>query len=185
MTDEELKQSIDKQLDFCECMATDLGWTVNHKLAPKILKRVILKNMYCPCVVEENEDTSCPCREKRINNHCCCNLYIDHPETLTMKEKQEQILYKMIRGYEHLPLAKSLASYVVYGSDKWTPSSFEQAIFDNDLTKSLMTADDVNILHLRDYAEFVHNTFPSGVYDGPEGWTSKEAESFVVMCFGV
>lgn len=30
---------------------------------------------YCPCMIAKNEDTKCPCKDKRENNICICGLY--------------------------------------------------------------------------------------------------------------
>lgn len=40
--------------------------------------RAALKNNngYCPCKIEQSEDTKCPCKDLRENQECCCELYI-------------------------------------------------------------------------------------------------------------
>jgi Ferredoxin thioredoxin reductase catalytic beta chain. len=48
----------------------------DEKIVEKIRKGLEKKNGHCPCVLEESEDTICPCREMRENNRCCCKLYI-------------------------------------------------------------------------------------------------------------
>jgi hypothetical protein len=52
--------------------------TVNH-----IYIRLEKRNGHCPCTIEENEDTLCPCKDVRINGKCHCGLYIDVNTTLT------------------------------------------------------------------------------------------------------
>lgn len=32
---------------------------------------------YCPCVLQRNEDTKCPCRNFRDKNICHCGLYVE------------------------------------------------------------------------------------------------------------
>ena len=32
---------------------------------------------YCPCQVEKNEDTKCPCKMFRESHECVCELYVD------------------------------------------------------------------------------------------------------------
>jgi ferredoxin-thioredoxin reductase catalytic subunit len=36
-----------------------------------------IRDGYCPCRVEENEDTLCPCKDMREEGHCCCKLYVE------------------------------------------------------------------------------------------------------------
>lgn len=38
------------------------------------------KNGYCPCMLEKNEDTKCPCKEMREQHNCCCGLYVGFSE---------------------------------------------------------------------------------------------------------
>jgi ferredoxin-thioredoxin reductase catalytic subunit len=41
--------------------------------------RLKLKNNkgYCPCMIEQIEDTKCPCKNMRDNKICICGLYIN------------------------------------------------------------------------------------------------------------
>jgi len=48
--------------------------------AVKIINRIEKRNGYCPCVVEENEDTICPCKKMREEKYCCCGLFIKENE---------------------------------------------------------------------------------------------------------
>jgi hypothetical protein len=42
----------------------------------KVIDRVVKRDGYCPCVVEENADTICPCLKFRTEGYCCCKLFI-------------------------------------------------------------------------------------------------------------
>jgi ferredoxin-thioredoxin reductase catalytic subunit len=35
---------------------------------------------YCPCLLIKNEDTKCPCKDKRENKKCICGLFIEESE---------------------------------------------------------------------------------------------------------
>ena len=48
----------------------------DEKVVERINKGLKKTGGYCPCVLERTEDTICPCKEFRENNHCCCKLYI-------------------------------------------------------------------------------------------------------------
>lgn len=56
------------------------GWQLNpnDKVVNSILKRVEKNDGECPCANpgETKEDRTCPCKEYRENDHCCCKLYI-------------------------------------------------------------------------------------------------------------
>ena len=32
---------------------------------------------HCPCQVDKNEDTVCPCKAYREKNECLCGLYVE------------------------------------------------------------------------------------------------------------
>ena len=32
---------------------------------------------HCPCQVDKNEDTMCPCKAFREKNECLCGLYVE------------------------------------------------------------------------------------------------------------
>ena len=49
----------------------------NEKLVNVIRNRIKLRNGYCPCRVEESEDTLCPCKEMREEGKCCCKLFVE------------------------------------------------------------------------------------------------------------
>ncbi len=43
----------------------------------KGLKQRIKKNSgFCPCRLEKNPDTKCPCKDFRELGECCCGLYV-------------------------------------------------------------------------------------------------------------
>ena len=42
----------------------------------RIGKEVRDNNGYCPCLLERNEDTLCPCKDKREKEICICGLYV-------------------------------------------------------------------------------------------------------------
>lgn len=48
---------------------------------PIVLKNIIeaikANNGYCPCVLQRNEDTKCPCLKFRNTQYCCCGLYTE------------------------------------------------------------------------------------------------------------
>lgn len=50
----------------------------NKNIVEKILKRIDLNEGYCPCNQGETpkEDTKCPCKKYREEQHCCCGLYV-------------------------------------------------------------------------------------------------------------
>jgi ferredoxin-thioredoxin reductase catalytic subunit len=49
----------------------------NKEHVEKILKALELKDGYCPCVLQQNVDTKCPCKKMREENKCCCKLYVE------------------------------------------------------------------------------------------------------------
>ena len=32
---------------------------------------------YCPCIIQKNDDTKCPCKDFREKKECHCELYIN------------------------------------------------------------------------------------------------------------
>ena len=52
------------------------------KLNPDIIKRrkvaraVKENGGYCPCMLAKNQDTKCPCKDKRELEVCICGLYV-------------------------------------------------------------------------------------------------------------
>lgn len=42
----------------------------------KIVERICIREGHCPCQIEINDDTICPCIKIRTNNECCCGLFI-------------------------------------------------------------------------------------------------------------
>ena len=56
------------------------GYTINEKRFPVMVDKFTQKveetwQMYCPCQVNQNQDTICPCRYMREHNACRCGLY--------------------------------------------------------------------------------------------------------------
>ena len=53
------------------------GWDLNpnDKIVNAILKRVELNDGLCPCH-NECEDKMWPCSGYRLDNKCCCGLYV-------------------------------------------------------------------------------------------------------------
>ena len=41
-----------------------------------IIKNIESNNGYCPCLLEQNSDTLCPCKKFRETKECICGLYI-------------------------------------------------------------------------------------------------------------
>ena len=49
-----------------------------HELAQDVLKGIKSTGGYCPCALEQNEDTKCICKEfkeQRIPGDCHCGLF--------------------------------------------------------------------------------------------------------------
>lgn len=46
------------------------------ELVTDILGRLKLDS-HCPCMIIKNENTICPCLPCRVNQHCCCGLYVE------------------------------------------------------------------------------------------------------------
>lgn len=46
----------------------------------QLKKRIKDNNGYCPCRLEKNADTKCPCKDFRETGDCCCGLYIKVPD---------------------------------------------------------------------------------------------------------
>lgn len=57
----------------------------NDKIVNAIFKRIEKLNGHCPCDNPDKgtDDDICPCRNYRENGHCCCTLYIEHPQSTT------------------------------------------------------------------------------------------------------
>lgn len=53
------------------------GWDLNpnDKIVNAILKRIELNDGLCPCH-NECDDKMCPCSGYRLENKCCCGLYV-------------------------------------------------------------------------------------------------------------
>lgn len=49
----------------------------NENVVNAIRNRLKIRDGYCPCRIEENEDTICPCKDMREEGHCCCKLYVE------------------------------------------------------------------------------------------------------------
>ena len=48
----------------------------DKKKVEEIRQAVKNNNGYCPCMIEQSEDTICPCKKFRYEQECCCGLYI-------------------------------------------------------------------------------------------------------------
>ena len=50
----------------------------DKELVAKIRAKLKENGGYCPCRLEQNEDTKCPCKEFRDKNNgeCHCGLYV-------------------------------------------------------------------------------------------------------------
>jgi ferredoxin-thioredoxin reductase catalytic subunit len=42
----------------------------------EVAQKVLANDKYCPCMIVQNEDTKCPCKDKREKDICICGLYI-------------------------------------------------------------------------------------------------------------
>jgi len=71
-------------------------------------------------------------------------------------------------NYNKLPehMRESARRYVQEGV---IPGDFLQAVLRNDLVRSFSNADDINIMHIRDWAHWLYNEAPSHC------WGSHEA----------
>ena len=48
----------------------------NIKKVKEIGNKLKQADGYCPCMIIQNEDTKCPCKDKREKEICICGLYI-------------------------------------------------------------------------------------------------------------
>ena len=48
----------------------------DQKIVNLIIKGLEKKGGYCPCLIEKNEDTICPCKDVRETYECRCGLFI-------------------------------------------------------------------------------------------------------------
>ena len=53
------------------------GWQLNpnEKVVNGIIKGINRRNGDCPCN-NDAEELHCPCSNYRLNNKCCCKLYL-------------------------------------------------------------------------------------------------------------
>ena len=42
----------------------------------KVREALKVNNYYCPCVLIQDENTKCPCKQMREKQKCICGLYI-------------------------------------------------------------------------------------------------------------
>lgn len=49
----------------------------NKELVEKIKQSIKDNDGYCVCLIEQNKDSICPCKDMRENNICHCGLYIN------------------------------------------------------------------------------------------------------------
>jgi len=52
----------------------------NKKKAREVAMKVLENNKYCPCMIVKNQDTKCPCKDKREKEICICELFIKEEE---------------------------------------------------------------------------------------------------------
>ena len=65
-------------------MAIDIGIVVPNKMRLNpdqknvnlIWKGLEKKGGYCPCLIDKNEDTKCPCKDVRETYECRCGLFV-------------------------------------------------------------------------------------------------------------
>lgn len=59
-----------------------LGMKLNPDLEKRkeLLIEIANNRGYCICMIEENEDTKCPCKWKREEDTCVCGLYVKDEE---------------------------------------------------------------------------------------------------------
>lgn len=55
-----------------------------------IINGLIKKNGHCPCQIQVNDDTLCPCIHYREEQKCCCKLYLNAEEYLKNFNKLEE-----------------------------------------------------------------------------------------------
>lgn len=55
--------------------AAKYGMAVNESRRGVIEAALRKRNGYCPCSIEMNADTLCPCKSMRENHDCHCGLY--------------------------------------------------------------------------------------------------------------
>lgn len=48
----------------------------NKEIVDIVRKGLEENNGYCPCALEHNEDTKCPCKIFRETKDCHCGLYV-------------------------------------------------------------------------------------------------------------
>lgn len=48
----------------------------NKNKVQEIRNKLKNNDGYCPCMIEESEDTKCPCKNMRENKICICGLYV-------------------------------------------------------------------------------------------------------------
>lgn len=66
---------------------------------------------YCPCMIEASEDTKCPCKWKREQSLCICELFINE------KESKQMRVIKMLAIVALMLTCISLVKYT--GIDTW------------------------------------------------------------------
>lgn len=52
----------------------------NKDFVRDLKKRIKANNGFCPCQIERNKDTKCPCKLFKEEQNCICGLYIELPE---------------------------------------------------------------------------------------------------------
>lgn len=78
---EEVVKFIYENIQYVEFKITkerevDMILNPDTEKVAKIRKALTNNNGYCPCILNKNEDTICPCKKMRENNECVCGLYV-------------------------------------------------------------------------------------------------------------
>lgn len=53
-----------------------LQLTSNQDKAKKILEAIYKNEGYCPCRINKNDDSKCPCKDMIEKNDCHCGLFV-------------------------------------------------------------------------------------------------------------
>jgi hypothetical protein len=70
----------------------------NKERVESVIKELKANDGYCPCMTYKNEDTKCPCKDKREKSICICELYV--PETFTCEYCYDEFHIKDRSYYE-------------------------------------------------------------------------------------
>lgn len=67
-----------RKTDLKQVAPVQPSMTLNSDLdhVAQLIEELKENDGYCPCMIEKNEDTKCPCKPKREQNVCICELYV-------------------------------------------------------------------------------------------------------------